>query len=107
MDTRGKRRHLVEIQQRGTGKDAWGTALPDDWVKVSAPWADILYPNGSEAVSADAVKAVTKVSIRIGYRTGITPAMRVKHGTLIYRILAVLPDARGRQHVDLACELAT
>lgn len=105
--TAGKRRRLITIQQRSGAKDAWGTPLPNAWENVCKPWANLLKGNGAEAIKADAIRSTVRASFRITWRTGITPGMRVLHGTEIYDIKVVLPDEVGRQHVDLACELVT
>ncbi len=107
MDSTGKRNRLVVIQRRSGAKDAWGKALPDAWEDVCNPWAEILNPNGAAAIKADAEQSSVRASIRIGYRTNITAAMRVVDGTDIYDIKVVLPDKVKRKHVDLVCELVT
>ncbi|WP_370663340.1 phage head closure protein [Massilia mucilaginosa] len=96
-------RHLVTIQKPG-GRDALGQLLPNGWTTFDTAWADILVVGGLESIKAGAVTAQKKVSIRMRYRTDLTEAMRVLHGTTVYKVLAVLPDERNHQHVDLACE---
>lgn len=105
--TAGKRRREITIQRRTGAKDGWGTAQPAGWEDVCKPWANILKANGAEATKADAIRSTVRASFRITWRTGITPGMRVLHGTEVYDIKVVLPDEVGRQHVDLACELVT
>jgi SPP1 family predicted phage head-tail adaptor len=45
-----------------------------------------------EAIKAGAEASVVQASIRIRYRTDVTSAMRVVHGSTTYEIKAVLPD---------------
>ena len=103
MDTRARNRRVV-IQQPSSTQDAAGQPLLT-WSDVATVYANVRYLNGVETIKADAETAKARVSIRIGYRSGVTAAMRVLHGSTVYRIEAVLPDEVGRKHVDLACEV--
>jgi SPP1 family predicted phage head-tail adaptor len=67
-------------------------------------WANIKHLNGAESIKADADTSLVKASIRIRRISGVTAAMRVHHGDVVYEIKAVLPDEVGRQHIDLSCE---
>ncbi len=99
----GNYRHLISIQVRGSTRDEAFQPI-ETWTEFAAPWADILNTGGMEAIRAGAVSSKVQTSIRLRYRTDIDASMRVVHGTNTYKILAVLPDERRRQHVDLVCE---
>lgn len=103
MDTRARNRRVV-IQQPSSTQDAAGQPLLT-WSDVATVYANVRYLNGVETIKADAETAKARVSVRIGYRSDVTAAMRVLHGSTVYRIEAVLPDLVGKQHVDLACEV--
>lgn len=101
----GTLNRLLTIQRLDGGKDAWGQPLPDVWVDVCKPWANIRHLSGAEAIKADAVASTVRASIRIRYRTGIDAGMRVLHGTTVYTIKAVMPDEARREFIDLVCEV--
>lgn len=93
----------VVIQQKVAGQDAAGQ--PSElWVTFATVWANILFMTGKSAVQAEAASKefnTVKASIRIRKLAGLTPAMRVVHGTEIYDIHALLPQPDNAT-VDLA-----
>lgn len=109
MDARRLNRRVL-IQRLVTGKDGIGQRGTQGWVPLITAGdgkvhANILSRNGSESIKAGAETSSAAVSIRIRYRTNVTAAMRVLHGTTTYEIKAVLPDEARREYVDLVCEV--
>jgi SPP1 family predicted phage head-tail adaptor len=100
----GALRNIVKLQRRTAGRDALGQPLTT-WTDVATVYADIRYLRGLEAIKAGAESSVTQASIRIRWRTDVTPDMRVLYGSTAYQIKAVLPDMAKRAHVDLAVEV--
>lgn len=105
----GKFNRKVLIQKPGTAQDAAGQPVPG-FVPLIATgdgkvWANIKMLSGLETIKADAPTSAVKASIRIRFRTDVTPAMRVTHGSTVYEIKAVMPDEAGRKFTDLACEI--
>jgi len=100
----GKLNRRIKIQAQVDTVDTIGQPL-NDWVDVATVWAHIRHLSGVESIKAGADVSVSKASIRIRYRQDITPAMRVLYGTTVYQINAVLPDAAGREYVDLLSEV--
>ena len=94
-------RHRVILQTLTAGQDAIGQPVTT-WVDTASVWADVRYLSGLSAIKAGADVSLSKVSVRLRYRT-VTAGQRIKHGTAIYNIEAVLPDAK-RSYVDLVCE---
>lgn len=101
----GKLRNTVTIQQQTAGQDEIGQ--PMTWADVATLWADIRHLSGMEAAKAGTVASTVKASIRFRYRVGINAGMRVLHGSTIYNIAAVMPDAAKKAYVDLVCEIVT
>lgn len=99
----GKRNRLVTIQQPGTAQDELGQPIPG-WSDLASVFAEIRYLNGMETIKAGAEAAVRNVSMRINYRTDVSAAMRVSHGTTVFQVKSVQPDEVNRKHVDLVCE---
>ncbi len=101
----GDLRNRITIQRRAPGSDAAGQPSTH-WAPVATVWASIRTTSGLQAIKAGATTSLVQASIRIRRRDGITSAMRVLHGTTVYEIKAVLPDAR-REYIDLVCEVAS
>jgi SPP1 family predicted phage head-tail adaptor len=110
MDSRRFNRKVL-IRKMGSTQDEAGQPVPG-WVPLIASgdgkvWANIKQLSGVETIKADAPTSEVKVSIRIRYRTDVTAAMQVVHGSTAYEIKAVMPDVAGRKHTDLVCELVS
>ena len=102
----GRLNRRCVIQQPGTTEDEIGQPIPG-WTDVATVWADIRHKSGLEAIKAGAPVSTVQASIRIRYRSDVTAGMRVVHNLVAYNIVAVMPDASGREFVDLACEVVS
>lgn len=102
----GKLNCQVALLQLVDAQDALGQP-GQTWTTLATVWANIRHLSGLETIQGGAQTAVGVASIRIRWRTDVTTAMRVQHGTTLYEITAVLPDLQRRQHVDLACRVIT
>lgn len=100
-----KLRSRIVVQRPGAVQDSIGQPVAS-WSDLATLWADIRRPRGLAATKADSPASITRVSIRIWYRQGITAGMRVVHtsAATIYNILAVLPDEESKEFLDLVCE---
>jgi SPP1 family predicted phage head-tail adaptor len=98
----GSLQHRIVIQAPSAGQDAIGQPV-SGWATVATVWADVRFLAGLEAIKADSVASMLKVSVRIRARE-VTNAMRVLHDGKVLQIVAVLPSA-DRRWVDLACEV--
>ena len=98
-------RSRVRIESRTSTQDAWGQPI-ETWTEVATLWADFRHTSGMEAAKGGAEISETRASIRIRWRTDITPAMRAVETFTgrTYGIKAVLPDVQRREFVDLVCE---
>lgn len=101
----GKYDTRLSLQAHSPAPDAVGQPV-NTWTEITPLWGDVRYGSGLQAIKADADTAKAKASIRIRYRSGVTPAQRlvdVVTGT-VYAISALLPDRR-KGHIDLVCEV--
>lgn len=94
---------LVSIQQQSSTQDDAGQPVIA-WTEVTQVWADVKTLSGLATIKADAHASTCKASVRIRYRNGIQPGMRVVHGATVYDIKAVLHSGR-REFLDLVCEV--
>lgn len=100
----GRLRQIVSIERSDPTRDEWNGEIPG-WVAVHpAVWAEIVPLSGREFIAAQAAQAAVSTRITIRYHAGITQAMRVRHGSILYNIKAVLPDPTLRDHLTLMCE---
>jgi SPP1 family predicted phage head-tail adaptor len=100
----GRLNRRVVIQYLVDGQDEAGQPV-QNWLPLATVWADIRHLSGVESIKAGGEASVVKASIRIRWRTDVTPAMRVVHGSTVYQIKAVLPDEESHERVDLLCEV--
>lgn len=99
-------RHRVDIQNFATTQDSNTGAVTDAWTDYDTDVPAEIWPmSGREFVAAQSIQAGVNTKITIRYQTGIEPRMRVKHGSDIYNIKAVLPDPTLRRYITLLCEV--
>lgn len=101
----GKLRYPITIERPISKQDGMG-GMTRTWETVSREWADIESISGSEFVAAQALQSQNVHRITIRYRADLVSAWRLREGTRIYEITAVLPNGR-RSHLELMCKLGT
>ena len=97
----GPLRDRVTVQVQSSTQDDIGQPLTT-WTDVALLWANVQYTSGLSAIRSGMDTSNVKASIRIRYRTGINPGMRVMFGTTEFSIEAVLPDKTAGV-IDLVC----
>ena len=97
----GPLRDRVTVQAPSVIQDDTGQPLTT-WSDVALLWANVQYTSGLSAIRSGMDTSNVKASIRIRYRTGISPGMRVMFGTTEFSIEAVLPDKTAGV-IDLVC----
>lgn len=99
-------RHRVTLQRRVTVTDNEGftTEQWQDWVTV---WAAVEPIRGREYFAAAAVEAEVTLRIRIRYRAGVTPDMRVAYGQRIFDIQSVIDVGGRHREIELMCREVT
>ena len=93
----------VTLEQRVEGQDEAGQPF-EEWVPVFDAWAAVEPLRGREVIRADAVAAISDVLVKLRYRPGITPAMRVRHGAETYSIASVANIASANREIELMCK---
>ena len=98
----GQLRHRVTLQTVTETRDAVG-GIVESWATTVTLWAAVEPLRGREFFQARAEQAGVDTRIRIRYRSGLTPKMRVTWGSHAYDIEAVIePDSRRRE-LHLMC----
>lgn len=93
----------VTLQALSGAVDELGQPLPDTWAYVCSVWAAVEPLQGREYIAAGAMQSEVSARIRIRYRPGIVPTMRVIHGADDYDIQAVIHVKSARQEIQLMC----
>lgn len=103
----GRLRHRVTIEELTVTLDSDGAQV-ETWLPISLRLlsAEITALSGRELLAAAAVQSKVTTRIRLRYRPGIRPTMRVVHRDEIYSIEAVVPDPGSRvDYVTLHCSV--
>lgn len=93
----------IQIQKPDTSRSTAGEPVKN-WMNHAQVMADIYSINGREFFDAHQVNAEVTTKIVMRFKKGITPDMRVIHGTDIYKIIAVLNQENSRQATMLLCK---
>ncbi|MBV2138577.1 MAG: phage head closure protein [Candidatus Thiodiazotropha sp. (ex Ctena orbiculata)] len=99
----GRLKYRIQIQQPDVNRSTAGEPVKN-WVKFAEVRADIYDINGREFFGANQVNSEVTTKIVMRFKKGITPDMRVIHGTDIYQIVAVLNQSNSRQPTMLLCK---
>ena len=99
----GKLRHRVTIQEKPTvTRDGFGGEVPG-WTEVDTVWAAVEPLGGREFLEGRSLEAIVDTRIRIRYRTGLVPSMRVVWGSHTYGIQAVIEPKSAHREIHLMC----
>ena len=76
----GKLRHRISIERPVDSQDGSTGALVTTWLPIAVRIsAEVLPDRAQEYFAAQQIQSSTNAMIRIRYRVGIEPTMRVKH----------------------------
>jgi SPP1 family predicted phage head-tail adaptor len=82
----GELRHRITIQKLVNTQDTFGQPL-EQWPNVVTVWASVKPIVGKEFFAAETVNSEVTHKIKIRYRAGITPDMRVKFKNRYFQII--------------------
>ena len=100
----GRLRHRVTIEANLQAQDATTGALIDSWQAIATVWAEIAPLSVRDFVASAASNSEVNTRITIRYMAGITPDMRIMHGSKAYYISGLLPDPEsGTEYISVAC----
>ena len=100
----GRLRYRVTLEQRLVSRDSAGGVV-DSWATFASNVPAALEAlSGREFFSARQIESTIDTVISIRWRPGVLQTMRVLHGSDVYDINAVLPDAEtGKKVLTLMC----
>lgn len=96
----GRLNRRITIQSKTVTRDAYG-GESISWTDVATVWAAVLPIRGREYVAIREAGAELTTRFVIRYRQGVTPAMRVVHGSANYDIEQVIDTDDGHRFLEL------
>lgn len=93
----------VTLEQLVLEEDDWGGTI-EAWAPLFDAWAAVEPLAGREFIAADAAQSEVTARIRLRYRPGLLPTMRIKHGADVYGIEAVIHIKSAQREVQLMCK---
>lgn len=90
----GRLRHRITLEALSAVLDSDDGIVDETWADAFAQPipAEIVALSGGELVAAQAVQSKVSGRIRMRWRPGVLPTMRVRHRDTLYNIEAVVPD---------------
>lgn len=99
----GKLRHRVILQTATITRNARGAEILT-FADTATVYADIRTVGGQEQVLSNQLEVATLLhTITIRYRTGIVPKMRLKWGTRVFSIEAIIEQDNRMRTLNLSC----
>lgn len=108
----GKLRHRVEIRHYDYIRDSHGDIYRDpvtgemtkEWQCWAEVWAAVEPLRGREFFASAATQYEVSTRIRIRYRPGLTPDMRVLHNDDLYTIEAIIEPEMRHEELQIMCK---
>lgn len=100
----GELRHRVIIQEYREIVDQYGTPIDQGWQDVCTVWAAVEPIQGREYILLQNTQSELTARIRIRYRPGIKPAMRVVYGQRVFDIQSVIDPEERHIELQLMCK---
>lgn len=98
----GELRHRVTIEEKTVTKDSYG-GEEVTWSEVATVWAAVEPLQGREFLDGRRLEAEISTRIRMRYRSGVLPGMRVTWGDHTYDVEAVIEHESRRRELRLMC----
>lgn len=99
----GALRHRLTLESLATSPDGGG-GVDESWIEAATLWGEITPLAGGETAHAERLAGRHTYEIRIRYRAGVVPAMRLRLGTRVFHILAVENVGERNRWLKLVCE---
>lgn len=97
-----KMRHRITFQLQSEEKDSLG-GYDDSWKDVATVWAQIS-PVSSREYFGQVRENTVSHKVYCRYRAGISPQMRIKFGSRIFRVVSVLNWEERNEGLTIMCE---
>lgn len=98
----GELRHRVRVESKTVTRDGFGGEV-ETWAAVFTAWAAVEPLQGREFHEGRRAEAEVSTRIRMRYRSGVLPGMRVVWGDHTYDIEAAVEHKSERRELRLMC----
>jgi SPP1 family predicted phage head-tail adaptor len=92
----------VKLQTKGVTQDSYGGAVVT-WSDTATVWAAVEPLQGREFFGAQQIDSEITIRVRIRYRAGVVPAMRVLYGSRVLDIRSVIDPKDRHEELQLMC----
>ena len=99
----GPLRQRVTIQEKSASQNTYGEEVIT-WTDLATVWAAVEPLTGREFLEGKQITAEVSTRIRIRYRSGITPEMRVEFGSIVYDIHSIIHLEEREREIHLICQ---
>lgn len=99
----GTMRHRVTLVTVTTAEESGGAGYTES-ESTATVWADVQPISGAEGVVAGAERAPLTHTVRMRYRSGVTPRSRIKLGSRVLYITSVANVGERNRELLLSCE---
>jgi SPP1 family predicted phage head-tail adaptor len=99
----GDLRNRVTIQSKTVVQNSFGEE-DITWTELATVWAAVEPLRGREFLDGRMVTAEITTRVRIRYRDGISPEMRVVFGSKVYDVIAVVHIEEREREIHLMCQ---
>ena len=99
----GPLRQRVTIQEKSALQNNYGEEVIT-WTDLATVWAEVEPLSGREFLEVKQITAEVSTRIRIRYRSGITPEMRIEFGSIVYDIHSIIHIEEREREIHLMCQ---
>lgn len=99
----GDLRQRVGIERAARVADGGGGA-DETWEMLAEVWAAVLPVTGGERFEADAIEARVTHEVWMRYRADVTPDMRLRLGSRLFDVRAVIDFEERHRFLKCLCE---
>ena len=99
----GELKHRITFQKLNNTQNDYGEPI-ESWQDIATVWASINPVVGREYFAAETVNSEVSHKIKIRYRFGITPDMRVNFKGRIFSIKSVINYNERNTELQLMCK---
>ena len=94
----GRLRHRVVVESVTRTMDAMSQPV-ETWSIYATLWANIQPLMGRDFIAAQAANSEVTAKIETRYKSGIAPTMRIRHDTVIYKILGIENESAANRRL--------
>jgi SPP1 family predicted phage head-tail adaptor len=99
----GRLRHRITIEEKAQAPDGVG-GFSETWQTFATVWAEVKPLRARERFFAEKIESSITHLVKLRFRFGIDPEMRIMHGGRTLKILGIVNVEERNQWLELSCE---